>query len=80
MTARGPGTPTLGERRLQYVSVSTLPSSSANAIQVSRMCEAFANAGRGVRLHARANRRSGRVSDTEGFSYYGVAETFELSL
>lgn len=80
MTARGPGTPTLGERRLQYVSVSTLPSSSANAIQVSRMCEAFANAGRGVRLHARANRRSGRVSDTEVFAYYGVAETFELSL
>lgn len=80
MTVRGRRAAATRAADLQYVSASTLPSASANAIQVSRMCEAFAAAGRSVRLHARANRRAGRASASDVFAFYGVAEVFGMSL
>ena len=72
--------PTSPATALQYISASTLPSSSANAIQVSRMCEAFARQGRRVRLHARANRKTSRATASDIFAFYGVSGAFQISL
>ena len=66
--------------KIQYLSVSTLPSSSANSIQVVRMCEAFTRTGAPARLHAFAPKAERRAAAAELAEYYGGGGGFDLAL
>lgn len=65
---------------IQYLSLSTFPSSAANAIQVVKMCEAFARQGCATRLHAFARKGAPKASLSEIAGHYGVDENFDLAL
>ena len=67
-------------RHLHYLSNSTLPSVSANSIQVIKMCDAFARCGRRVHLHGFANKKAPKRSPAEILKHYGVAGDFALTL
>jgi len=63
--------------RIAYLSGSTIPSMSANSIQVMRMCEAFADEGHEVTLIA----QDGIAADEHGqdvYETYGVRHNFEI--
>lgn len=60
--------------RLCYLSNSTLISDSANAVHVMKMCQAFADNGHDVTLHA----LEGEGEVDEVFNYYGVTTTFPI--
>ncbi len=60
--------------RIYYLSNSTIPSQTANSVQVMRMCAAFAELGHEVTLFAGQGPRE--ISDV--FEYYGTPETFTL--
>jgi glycosyltransferase involved in cell wall biosynthesis len=66
--------------QIQYLSVSTLPSPSANSIQVVRMCEAFTGTGAPARLHAFAPKAQRRAAPAELAAYYGGGGGFDLAL
>jgi len=59
--------------RIASLSFSRIPSRKANAVQVMRMCEAFAGAGHQVTLFASHGSEAG-----DPYAYYGVSRTFEL--
>jgi glycosyltransferase involved in cell wall biosynthesis len=62
--------------RIAYVAGTALPSRVASAVNVLKMCRAFAAAGHEVTLYAR-----GRQQDAPGvFAAYGIAPRFELVL
>ncbi|NLZ06792.1 MAG: glycosyltransferase family 4 protein [Phycisphaerae bacterium] len=63
--------------RLIYLSSSTIPSRSANSIQVMRMCQAFAKGGHQVTLIAQRGKGMERGVD-DVFSFYDVENCFEL--
>ena len=65
--------------KIQYLSVSTLPSSSANSIQVVRMCEAFTRTGVPALLHAFAAKAKRQAGTAELAEYYGGGG-FDLAL
>lgn len=60
--------------RIAYLSASRIPSRKANAVQVMRMCEAFARLGHQVTLFA----SKGREAAEDPYAYYGVTRAFEL--
>ena len=61
---------------LLYVADSTVPSRSANSLQVVRMCNAFAQAGVAVTLLLPGPRPA--VSEDEIWAFYGLSPTFHL--
>jgi glycosyltransferase involved in cell wall biosynthesis len=63
--------------RIVYLAASSIPSKTANSIQVMRMCEALAQNGHEVTL---IGRLSGGESVRDIYEYYGVRKNFELSL
>lgn len=61
--------------RITYISPSHIPSKEANTIQVTRMCEAFAEQGNNVQLLC-PNKKQG--PDTTIYDFYDVDSTFEF--
>lgn len=64
--------------RITYLSISELPSRTANSIHVMRMCEAFANNGHDVELLAPSAETEGPTT-TDLYRYYGVAKNFRIT-
>lgn len=60
--------------RIAYLSNAPLPSDEANAVQVMKMCAAFAGQGHTVSLFA----RTGPMASTDVHRYYGVGQTFQV--
>ena len=59
--------------RIAYLSLSSLPSRTANSVHVMKMCNAFAQNGHDVTLYA-----LGSGATRKDFAYYGVPESFEI--
>lgn len=64
--------------KIAYFASSRLPSDAANAVQVMKMCEAFAAAGHEVRMYARTGHTES--SAEELFARYAVRHPFEIKL
>ncbi len=65
--------------RIIYISDSSIPSYSANSIQVMKMCQAWSQQGHDVTLMAKRTTASLKnVNDIYGF--YGVTGTFKLAI
>lgn len=60
--------------KIAYLSFSRIPSRKANAVQVMRMCEAFARLGHQVTLFA----RPGDEASGDVYQHYGVARNFVI--
>ena len=60
--------------RIFYLSDSVVPSTSANSIQVMKMCHAFAKNGASVRLYARHS----SLDHEDDYAYYGIEPNFEI--
>ncbi len=60
--------------RVDYISPSSLPSRSANAVHVMMQCMAFARSGADVRLFARRTARSAKEASRAISSQYGMTE------
>ncbi|WHH58360.1 glycosyltransferase family 4 protein [Petroclostridium sp. X23] len=59
---------------IEYLSNSIIPSRSANSIHVMKMCQAFANNGHKVVLHADLSKE--QITDV--YAYYGVKKCFKI--
>ena len=59
---------------IHYLSYATIPTRTANSLQVMQMCAAFARIGRSVTLYARRP----EAARSDAFRYYGVERDFEL--
>lgn len=65
--------------RICYVSSSTIPSLSANSVQVMKMCQAFAQLGHSVELINPDRSDRALLEGTQGiWDQYGVRETFPI--
>ena len=64
--------------KIAYFSSSSLPSQSANSVQVMKMCEAFAENGHQVELFARPG--AALMTATQLFEHYGCTPTFKINL
>jgi len=64
--------------RISYISESIIPSRNANAVHVMKMCEAFADLGHDVILHApRLTEASlGQIADV--YAWYGIRDLFPI--
>jgi glycosyltransferase involved in cell wall biosynthesis len=62
--------------RILYLSGAAIPSTSANSVQVMKMCQALAANGHEARLVARA----GSLQTRDSHAFYGVAPSFTLEL
>lgn len=60
--------------RIAHLSESSIPSQDANALQVMKMCNAFAGLGHEVTLYA----RPGVVPADDIYAHYGVAQRFDI--
>lgn len=60
--------------RIVHLSESSIPSQDANALQVMKMCNAFAGLGHEVTLYA----RPGTVPVDDVYAYYGVEQSFDI--
>lgn len=58
--------------KIAYMSLSEIPSTQANSVQVMKMCNAFTNKGNNVVLYC----RKGKLS-TDEYLYYGVHDSFK---
>ena len=63
---------------LTYWSDSIIPSTSANSIQVMKMCEAFTNLGHTTTLHAKKPHKSQILPNTNLSDLYGVSSDFKV--
>ncbi len=61
-----------------YWSDSIIPSTSANSIQVMKMCEAFTNLGHITTLHAKKPNKSQIAPNTNLTELYGVSSDFKV--
>ena len=64
--------------QILYISKSTLPSRSANSIQVMKMCQAFADNGHEVVLLAPNLKNNYEKNLKDNFEYYGIKKNFEI--
>jgi len=60
--------------RIAHLSESSIPSQDANALQVMKMCNAFAGLGHVVTLYA----RPGNVPVDDVYAHYGVEQSFDI--
>ena len=60
---------------IHYLSYASVPSQSANSIQIMQMCAAFQRCGHPVVLHCRRPERRRR----DAFGFYGLEPSFEVS-
>jgi len=64
--------------KILYLSNSTIPSYTANSIQVMKMCEAFTSLGNDVVLVSRFNEKYLNVKVNDDLKYYGIKDQFKL--
>lgn len=62
---------------IAYLSASTIPSQAANAVQVMKMCDAFAQLGHRVTLLAKPPRQE-LPSAVDPFAFYRLTPSFEI--